>query len=210
MKTSYKTEQELFWKGAFGDEYIARNNDYSLYSGDLALFADILKKTQEIKSVIEFGSNIGLNLKAIKTLIPNIDLSAIEINHSAAEILRNDPQLSGIHVYEDSILNWNSNEKFDFVLIKGVLIHINPDELKNVYKKLYDASEQYICMVEYYNPTPVTVEYRGNKDKLFKRDFCGEFMDQYKDFRLVDYGFVYHRANHFQQDDANWFLLEKK
>lgn len=209
MKTSYKTEQEIFWEGEFGDDYIVRNND-SWISSNLALFSEILRKTQDVKSVIEFGSNIGLNLKAIKSLIPDVALSAIEINHNAAEILRNDSQLSGICVYEDSILNWSNSEKFDFVLIKGVLIHINPDELQNVYEKLYNTSDKYICVAEYYNPTPVAVEYRGNKDKLFKRDFCGELMDKYKNLKLVDYGFAYHRDNYFKQDDITWFLLEKK
>jgi hypothetical protein len=64
-----------------------------------------------------------------------------------------------------------------------------------------------IC--EYYNPTPVTVVYRGHRDRLFKRDFAGEMLDKYADLALLDYGFTYHRDANFPQDDANWFLLEK-
>ena len=64
-----------------------------------------------------------------------------------------------------------------------------------------------IC--EYYNPTPVTVPYRGASERLFKRDFAGELMDRF-DLALVDYGFVYHRDSHFPQDDLTWFLLEKR
>ena len=65
-----------------------------------------------------------------------------------------------------------------------------------------------MLIVEYYNPTPVTVSYRGNDDRLFKRDFAGEMIDKYN-MKLVDYGFVYHRDNMFPLDDMNWFLLEK-
>jgi pseudaminic acid biosynthesis-associated methylase len=94
-------------------------------------------------------------------------------------------------------------------MIKGVLIHINPDMLESVYAKLYDSSNKYILIAEYYNPTPVSISYRGHNDRLFKRDFAGEMLDKYNDLRLTDYGFLYHRDNYFLQDDINWFLLEK-
>lgn len=204
---AYRTEQESFWAGDFGDEYIERNTTELIYK-NIALFAEVLKSTGGVKSCIEFGSNIGLNLKAIQCLIPNIECSAIEINHkAAAKLVEN---VKNIKVFEQSILDYKAGEKYDFVLIKGVLIHTNPDELEKVYQKLYDSSQRYICMIEYYNPTPVMIEYRGNKNKLFKRDFCGEFMDKFRDINLVDYGFKYHRDNNFPQDDLTWFLLEKQ
>jgi len=59
-----------------------------------------------------------------------------------------------------------------FIFTKGVLIRINPGVLHQVYDLMYKASLQYILMAEYYNPTPVEIEYRGNKGKLFKRDFA--------------------------------------
>jgi hypothetical protein len=61
---------------------------------------------------------------------------------------------------------------------------------------------------EYYNPVPVAVPYRGNTDRLFKRDFAGEMIDRYG-LRLIDYGFVYRRDGYFPQDDVTWFLMEK-
>ena len=94
-------------------------------------------------------------------------------------------------------------------MIKGVLIHVNPNYLKKVYDNLYNASGKYILLCEYYNRTPTKVDYRGFKDKLFKRDFCGELMDQYADLQLIDYGYAYHRDKNFPQDDISWFLLEK-
>ena len=64
-------------------------------------------------------------------------------------------------------------------------------------------------MVEYYNPTPVEVKYRGHSQKLFKRDFAGEMIDKYKSkIKLIDYGFVYNRDLH-PQGNLTWFLLEK-
>ena len=74
---------------------------------------------------------------------------------------------------------------------------------------MYAASRRYICLIEYYNPTPVEVPYRGEREKLFKRDFAGELLDTYPDLRLCAYGFQYHRDSNFPMDDVNWFLLEK-
>jgi spore coat polysaccharide biosynthesis protein SpsF len=53
------------------------------------------------------------------------------------------------------------------------------------------------------------VNYRGNENRLFKRDFAGELINKF-DMNLIDYGFTYHRDKHFPQDDLTWFLLEKK
>jgi pseudaminic acid biosynthesis-associated methylase len=88
------------------------------------------------------------------------------------------------------------------------LIHINPDALNAVYENLYNLSKRYILICEYYNPTPVTVKYRGSDDRLFKCDFAGDLIEKYK-MKLLDYGFKYHRDSYFPQDDSTWFLLEK-
>ena len=53
------------------------------------------------------------------------------------------------------------------------------------------------------------IEYRGNQEKLFKRDFAGEILDTYSNIELKDYGFSYRRDQAFPQDDITWFLLEK-
>lgn len=204
---TFKTEQENFWATEFGDEYIGRNDDLQIVAGNLNLFSKILGRTKGIKSVIEFGSNIGCNLKAIKALIPDSDLTAIEINQKAVEILKKE---QNVKVFAQSILDFEPNSKWDLSFVKGVLIHINPDELQNVYEKLYNSSKKYILIAEYYNPAPVTVPYRGHSDRLFKRDFAGEIMDKYPDLELIDYGFSYHRDNNFPQDDITWFLLEKQ
>jgi len=94
-------------------------------------------------------------------------------------------------------------------LIKGVLIHINPDELQAVYAKLVQTCRRYLLVAEYYNPSPVTIPYRGHLDRLFKRDFAGEILDQYPEMKLIDYGFSYRRDPNFPQDDITWFLMEK-
>lgn len=204
----YNTEQERFWATEFGDEYSTRNIGDNWIASNLRLFSQILERTREVNSIIEFGSNIGLNLRAIKKLLPSSILSAVEINKKAANELKKWGEVNKI--YESSILDVDIEEQYDLSLIKGVLIHINPDCLSQVYEKIYQSSSKYILVAEYYNPSPVKLEYRGHDERLFKRDFAGEILDSYPDLILVDYGFVYRNDPNFPQDDITWFLLEKK
>ena len=102
MEKTFKTEQETFWAGEFGDEYLARNQGEKLIAGNLALFTKILSSASSIRSAIEFGSNIGLNLLAIRQLLPDVDLSAIEINLNAARIAE---RISGVTVYNLSLIH---------------------------------------------------------------------------------------------------------
>jgi spore coat polysaccharide biosynthesis protein SpsF len=130
----------------------------------------------------------------------------VEINQSAVEELR---KLDDIDVYPTSLLEFQPSRQWDLVLIKGVLIHVNPNELDLVYGLLYASSRRYICIAEYYNPTPVGITYRGHQNRLFKRDFAGEMLDRYQDLAIVDYGFAYHRDRSWPQDDITWFLLQR-
>jgi len=201
------TEQESFWKGAFGDEYTDRNRGAHRIASDTALFARALGKTQPVGSALELGSNIGLNLAALKALLPDARLSAVEVNRKAAAELKT--HLPEVDLHVGSATDFQSDRQWDLVFTKGVLIHINPDKLTDLYQVLYTHSARYILVVEYYNPVPVEIVYRGESGKLFKRDFAGELLDAFADLRLVDYGFVYHRDANFPQDDLSWFLLEK-
>lgn len=204
----FQSKQETFWAGEFGNEYVNRNKECKLIASNTAMFSKILNATDGIGSILELGSNIGLNLLALKNLLPQVEISAVEINEKAVRELKNNIGEDS-KIYHQSIIDFELDYQRDFVLIKGVLIHINPDLLQKVYNILYESSRKYICIVEYYNPVPVSIPYRGHEGFLFKRDFAGEIMDLYPSLKLIDYGFVYHRDNNFKQDDATWFLLSK-
>ena len=205
--SGYKTEQEEFWAGQFGDDYTERNQGYQLIASNTALFASIIARTLKVKSILEFGANRGLNLLVLRNLLPAVELSAVEINPKAVKELET---IKNLKIYRQSMLEFTVDYQRDLVLSKGLLIHIAPEMLPRAYQVLYESSRRYICLAEYYNPTPVEVEYRGNKGKLFKRDFAGEMMDRYPDLVLLDYGFTYHRDNNFPQGDMTWFVLENR
>jgi len=202
-----KNEQETFWAGEFGDEYINRNNSDFLHSANLNLFSKILARTSDVSSVAEFGCNIGMNLRAIEALRPSVKLHGYEINKSAVDYVKE--TLPNVAAHHQSILE-NIDLGVDLTFTKGVLIHIDPSNLSLVYENLYSCSRKYILVAEYYDPKPVALTYRGHENKMFKRDFAGDLLERYENLKLIDYGFCYHRDVNFPQDDISWFLLEKR
>jgi spore coat polysaccharide biosynthesis protein SpsF len=205
--TEYITDQEKFWAGAFGTAYARRNAGAEWLQGVEAFWRRVLAGREAcIGSIIEFGANIGLNVAALRRLLPAADIDAVEINPYAAAQLR---KFTGVVVHEQSLLDFVPFCKKNLVITKGVLIHVHPDHLPAVYDLLFSSSDRYILIAEYYNPRPVEVDYRGHTGKLFKRDFAGELLDRFENLDLVEYGFVYHRDTTYVEDDTTWFLLEK-
>lgn len=204
----YRTEQEAFWAGEFGKDYISRNEGQSLLASNINFFSRALRQASGLTRCVEFGANIGMNLRALRQIYPQMTFEAAEINPVAAEKLAS--SIGAENVFCGSILDFTPKHQADLVLIKGVMIHLNPDILPEVYDRLFAATGRWLLVAEYYNPTPVSIPYRNQTDKLFKRDFAGELLDRFPKLSLADYGFVYRRDPQFPQDDVTWFLLEKR
>jgi spore coat polysaccharide biosynthesis protein SpsF len=207
---SFATKQEAFWSGDFGDAYTDRNNGDSIARSNLLFWGGVLKRTGPINSCFEIGCNRGLNLDAIKALLPACHTTGLEINSYAAEECAG----KGHQVFEGSILApppaaTGSSRLADLSIVCGVLIHINPESLNAAYELLYALSRKFILISEYFNPVPVAIPYRGHENRLFKRDFAGEFWAQYPSLRLVDYGFIWSKDPVAPKDDTTWFLFEK-
>lgn len=198
-------DQELFWSSDFGTDYLERNKGQVLVAANANLFSKVFSFMDEPpKSILELGANIGMNFLGISKLGNPVDYTGVEINPVAHSELSKLPVTAVLA----SLFDYTPKSQFDLVFTKGVLIHLNPSRLNQVYETLYEASSRYLLVVEYYNPTPVEIEYRGHSGKLFKRDFAGEMLDKFPDLKLVSYGFCYHR-DEFPQDDSTWFLMEK-
>jgi len=203
---NYKTDQENFWATEFGNDYLNRNEGEKLISSNLALFSKILKSCPTVSSIAELGCNIGLNLIALNRINKEFQLRGYEINSTASNLAR---KSNVAEILNTTILdNLDILQKFELTFTKGVLIHINPTELPFVYQNLYNLSNRYIMVCEYYNPTPVSINYRGHNDRLFKRDFAGEMIQRFN-LKLVNYGFNYKHDSYLTNDDTTWFLMEK-
>ncbi len=203
-----ETEHESFWKGNFGDEYTDRNRcGEMMIACRVGNLAKCLSRADYIHSSLEVGSNIGYNEIALQKLYPTICMDVVEINEKAAKECS---LIQNVNVHNTSIYNFEADKQYDLTFVNGVLIYIDSDKLEKVYEKLYSYSRKYILIIEYYNPVPVEVNYRGYNGQLCKRDFAGEMLEKYKDLELLDYGFIYHKDKAFPMDDFNWFLLLKK
>ncbi|MGH8239593.1 MAG: pseudaminic acid biosynthesis-associated methylase, partial [Steroidobacteraceae bacterium] len=115
---SYKTDQEAFWAGEFGTRYITRNASSGLLAANLSFFSRALRRTAALRSCLEFGANIGMNLRALKLLYPDMTQAAVEINAEAAKNLGE--FIGERQVFCGSMLDFQVTERFDLVLIKGV------------------------------------------------------------------------------------------
>lgn len=169
-------------------------------------FDKILSRTQGVTSAIEFGANIGNNLRALADLLPQADLHSIEINATAAAEIR----ALGVPRWRWPRC-WTSSPR-----AAGICRSPRgpdppaPTVLPAVYEKLVAASSRYVMVCVYYNPSPVEVTYHGHEHALFKRDFAGEILDAHPELVLVEYGFTYHRDPQHPLDDSTWFLMEKQ
>ena len=202
------TEQELFWAREYSDDYIKKNSQFDHDLGIKAWGQMLSGVAGEISSFLECGCNIGRNLVQIRGVIPEARPSVVEISKQAFEhVSANFPIDKG---FNGPILESNFvSSSFDLVFTMGVLIHVSPDDLLATMEKMYSYSKKFVLIGEYFNRTPITIEYQGKQNKLFKRDFGKLFIENF-DCKLVDYGFHWgHIYDPAGFDDVTWWLFEK-
>lgn len=206
-----KTNQLKFWQGSTGNKYIERNKfeEWKLAPG-IAAFQKILQNFK-FKSVLEVGSNIGLNLIYLNQLYgEDLDLFAVEPNIAAFNKLTSQAQLKNLKKA------WNCNAfnlpledgSIDLVFTSGVLIHIAPADLQRATDEVVRVANKFVLCIEYFSHKPESIEYRGRNGLLFKRDFGAFYQDTYPALKCRDYGFLWQRE-FAVFDNLTWWLFEK-
>ena len=201
-------EQQKFWSETYAKNYIEKNSEFDVDQGVNAWGA-MLQKANDVGSLLECGANIGRNIDFLNTLLPDAKKSAIELSPDAYEILTNRFEFD--QTFNGAITKSSfGKNKFDLVFTIGVLIHIAPDDLLANMQKMFEYSNRYILIGEYFNRTPMMVEYQGEQNKLFKRDFGKMFIENHP-VKLVDYGFLWgYLYDDSGFDDITWWLFEKQ
>lgn len=200
--------QEKFWAQDYAQDYIARNQRFDHELGAQAWATMLARAERPVRNFLECGCNIGRNITQLAQVLPEAQPSVIEISAPAFEFVTAQHDFG--HAFNGAILDADlPAQAFDLVFTMGVLIHIHPDRLLSHMARMHAWSSRYILMGEYFNRTPTMIEYRGEKDRLFKRDF-GKLFIQNFDVRLVDYGFLWgHLFDEAGFDDVTWWLFEK-
>jgi pseudaminic acid biosynthesis-associated methylase len=160
------TAQEEFWRGEFGSNYVDRNRVD--WRARIPFWRSIIEAT-DCKSVCEIGCNAGWNLRAIRSVDPDISVHGIDVNEKAL-LEAHDEGLMVCNL-PASELGKTYPESFDLVCSVGVLIHIPPDQISDVLESMIAASTKYVLAVEYAAETEEAVEYRGHTERLWRRPF---------------------------------------
>jgi len=114
---AFRTEQEAFWPDNSGTDYMRRNDGGAALASNLSFFAHILRRASRIGSCVEFGANIGLNLRALKIAISAMTQTGIEINPDAARILAD--HIGESQVFQGSLFDYQVTVPADLALVMG-------------------------------------------------------------------------------------------
>ncbi len=184
--------EEKFWSSDFGLEYIERNKLSNkeldkLYKNNFGITRSRLNKeflnSLKVNNVLEVGCNIGNQLAMLQSQgfknLYGIDISARVVEFAKTHT-------KNINIIQGSafVIPFKSSY-FDLVFTSGVLIHVNPKDLKKAMKEVYRVSKKYIWGYEYYHPKHTAIDYRGNKNRLWKGDFARLYLKYFPDLKLI-------------------------
>jgi pseudaminic acid biosynthesis-associated methylase len=160
------------------------------------------------QSILEVGANLGVNLRALRT-VTSARLHAVEPNDKARNILLRDQVVAAADLKSSVASAIDLPDRaVDLTFTSGVLIHIHPDQLLESLTEIHRCSARWIACIEYFSDKPEMIPYRGHDDRLFKRDFGSYWLDNFTDLRPVACGFAWKRLTGL--DNLTWWLFEKR
>jgi pseudaminic acid biosynthesis-associated methylase len=208
----------------YGHEYIERNN-FAPWKLKLGVrgFRRILKGL-EFQSLLEVGSNIGLNLWFISEWAKKRKqeklLYAVEPYPEAYGILTSQDKFKWAGAFNESgyKLPFEDNS-MDIAMTHGVLIHVAPENLKRMTDEIVRVAKKYVICTEYFSHEPEEVGYKGKEHLIFKRDFGKWYLDNYPNLKCINYGFLWQQEFCDKKqphpygtlfDDLNYWVFEKR
>ncbi len=209
------TQQEQAWSGEHGNSYNVRNPHFAsdldiLYQENYgitrtSLNEEFLADIPKSAKILEVGCNVGSQLHCLQEM-GFIGLVGVDINRQALEVSKKN--LIGIDVMLASAFELPFKDNyFDLVFTSGVLIHLSPKDIKKALKEIVRVSKKHILGFEYFDEEYLEVEYRGQKDLLWKTNFAKLYTDNFQELKLLKEK----RIKYLTNDNLDtMFLLEKK
>jgi len=146
-KISQKAKElEKYFSGKEGIDYTNRNMS-SLKTGhnSATLIYNIIKMGN-IQSVLEIGTNLGVNLSKLENKVSKI--CGTDINEEALKTAKS--LYPFVDFKEGSVYDLPyQDDEFELVFTRGVIIHINPDDRIKALKELVRVSSRFIVNIEY-------------------------------------------------------------
>lgn len=211
-------KQKKEWGNKFGEEYTRRNmltpsELNKLYSSRYGFTRtemnhEFLEFLDKDIMILEVGSNIGNQLNLLSKMGFK-NLYGLEINSLAIETSNRLNEGLPIYVIKGDALDIPFKDSFfDLVYTSGVLIHIDPENIRKVINEVFRCSKRYIWGFEYYHAEGyIEIEYRGKKDMLWKTDFKKLYLRNYPQLKLIKEKYYSYNENNDLIDQM--FLLEK-
>jgi len=187
------THQRKTWEEEFGEGYLERNvynpeelnvfykNRFGYTKNQLN--NDFLKDIPKDAKILEVGTNIGNQLLHLQSQ-GFTNLYGIEIQDRAINYAKH--RTDNLNIIKGDALDIPFKDVFfDLVFTHGVLIHISPDNINKVLSEIYRVSNKYIWGLEYYAPIYTDLEYHGQKNIMWKTDFCKLYLDNFNNLKLI-------------------------
>ena len=141
---------------SFWEKYHQDNNPH-LFTSEI----NKIIKNLKIDSVLEIGCGVGDNLKNFEgKRVVGIDLSDFAI----AKAKKKYPKFEFL---VGNILEMKIEEKFDLVFTCGVIEHIQPRCLEQIFKEMFSISNKYILNIEAYDKTEHEIDWHRGKNEFW-------------------------------------------
>ena len=209
--------QEVFWQGEFGKNYTERNSfnqeEWDSFYRETWGFSkiEINEKLmghlpRDIR-ILEVGCNIGMQLRGLQRMGFK-NLYGIELQDYAVEKAKQDTQ--GINIIQGSAFDIPFKDGFfDLVCTNVMLIHIAPDNLREVMAEIVRCSKRYVMGFEYFADEITDVVYRGNKGFLWKADYEKLYAGYFPELKSVGKCFYDYKTKADAGNKDCAFLLSK-
>jgi len=127
-------------------------------------------KSLSFDSVLEFGCGFGRITKIVLENFPikkyvALDLSADQLLN-AKNLCK---EFDNVTFVQSTIQDFNPDEKFDIVLGIEVLLHVLPDEINDVIRKLVNHTNKHLVHVDWYENTPPKIRSPHNFIHNYKK-----------------------------------------
>ncbi len=213
-----KNKQVDFWSGEFGKAYTDRNtrshDDWNNSYVDKYGFSKLEINERALQGIsreiriLEVGCNTGQQLEGLmRQGFEN--LYGVELQWYAVEKAKE--LLKHVNIIQGSGFDLPFKDGFfDLVMTNGVLIHIEPEDLKDFMGEIVRCSSKYVFGFEYYSPVTREITYRGNDGYLWKSDYCQMYKEFFPELSVKKMEVIpYIREDQKGNSDC-LFLLEKK
>lgn len=133
---------------------------------ELSKFIYFLSIGLGAKNICECGCNVGNNLSSFPN---NFDVHGVDLNTYALEKAKN--KYPNFHFKEANINNTShADSSFDLVFTRGVLIHIQENEVDNVLNELVRISKKWILNLEYHGDDGKMIKWKRGDDLVWYRN----------------------------------------